>query len=95
MTWVHSFDADPAFLRFVDCEGIELRKGPAMQSPLVVIFLALANLGSVAYVRQILEDDGTARGSMLHKTFCQNVVHVPVEMGLPPRQLFQVSLSGL
>ncbi len=95
---VNTFDMDTPFLRFVDGEGIELRKGPGVQFSLVVTFLtaclAASHLGGLSNVGEVLKDNGTARRSVLHNALAQNVVTIPVEASLLTRQLFEVSFEA-
>src|SRR5713226_4517564 len=91
VTWINPFNGNAAFLCFVDGEVIQLRKGPGVQSSLVVdvlVLLAAFHLGGLTDVREVLKDDGTARGGVLYDTLRQNVVTVSVEMSLPLAQLF-------
>src|SRR5258706_6810924 len=90
MPGVYFDDLDTLFLSFVGEEPMELGKAPRVKSALP---LCMSQLGSLTDVGQILKDNRTAWGSMLHNAFRK---HVVVIFALPKQfatQLLKMSLS--
>src|SRR5260221_937952 len=90
--------SNAAFLRLVGNEIVELVKAPTVQTAFVrniLVLFAAPYLGGVPDVREIFEDKGTARGSLLNDTTGKDMIAVPVETSQLFAQLFQVALSRL
>ncbi len=70
-----------------------------MQATFIVMLLALLfpspHLGVLSDIGQVLKDNHTARGGILHNAATQDMIAVPVEASPPARQLLEVSCSGL
>ena len=95
VTRVNSLDANPTFLRLVDGEIIQLRKGPAMQTTPGIVLRGSTYLRGFPNVGQVLEDNRCSGLGVLYYSLTQYVVCVPVESGLLFAQLFQVFLGRL
>src|SRR3989442_9846294 len=96
MPWVNLGHNNTLFLCFVDDKRIQLSKRPTMQSPFVVnvlVPLTSSHPGGLSNMSKVLQNNRATRRSMLHDTFTQNMVAVPVEAQGLPCQLFQVAFG--
>src|SRR5947209_10857681 len=96
MSWVNFDHLNTPGLRFVVDEAKQLGKCPTVQASLgfhVLVVFATSDLGTLPNVGQVLQDNGTARGSTLYDAFAQDMI---VIFSLPQqvtRKLFQVPFS--
>jgi len=97
MARVNLDHANTTSLRFVLNKGVQLGKAPTMQAPFVVALLtallATPHRGGVPDVLEVLQDEGTARGGMLHNVLREDVIVVSASPKLFPAQLFEVSFG--
>lgn len=87
-----------SLLPFISDEVIQLGKRPTMQLSLVInilVVLAPSHLGIVSNVLEVFQDNHRAWGSVLDDTLGEDMIAIPVEASLLPRQLPQMSLRRL
>lgn len=85
-------------LALIGDEIVQSSKGPTVQLALIVnvlVLLASSHPGGLPNMLKIFQDDGTARRSMLNNALRQNMIAIPVEANLLPRQLPQMPLGRL
>ena len=97
VAWVDSHNLNPAFLRFVADEAVQLGKAPTVQAAFGLALLAFARsqLRGLPNIGEVFQDDGAASMGMLNDAFGEDMIAIPVESLLPLAQLFQVPLCGL
>ena len=88
--------ADPSFLGFVGEEVGELGKRPTVQPPFGVnmfVLLASSHLRIVANVLEIFQDERGTGESVLDDPLGEDMIAIPVEASLLPRQTLEMSRS--
>jgi hypothetical protein len=98
MPGINRDHTDATLLRLVDGESMQLGKRPTMQPPFVsnvLVPFASAHPGGLTNMREVLEDEGTARVGILNEVFREDVICIPVETRLPLAELFQVAFGRL
>ena len=91
VTWVNSNDHAPMCLRFISQQRTQ-----AVERPLVhgasLLFAMLLRVASDFY--QVLNRDDRARRNGLYQLPADNVIAIQAKPGRPPRQPFEMPLSG-
>lgn len=98
MSWVNLDNEHTAFSSFIREKAVKRVKAPGMQAALdgnILVRLATSDLGCLSNVGQILNHDSAASGAVLHNSFGEDMITVPVESHLFSRKLFEVLLGRL
>src|SRR5439155_25890572 len=90
--------SNTSLLRFIGNEIVQLGKCPTMQPSLtfnVLVLFASSHLGSLTYLREMFQDDGTTRFAMLDASLGKYAITLPVESLLLLHHLLAILLSRL